>query len=211
MPNAGTNFPSGVDTFNSAYDPDLGPAVAQIESILGVGEQPTAIAAQGVKAQSFPDLFASSSLASTAGTVFAQLITLTAGTTISKISYDVTTALVSATNQWAGIASFATTSKVLAISADGLTAAQAIDTVVTYSLGTPYVVPASGLYYVFHMVAAGTGPVIAAAPTLGTHGRGNIAPITAGPCATTQTTVLTVGSTFTQPTASAATPLYYLT
>lgn len=211
MANAGTNFPAGVDTFNSAYDPDLGPAVAQIESLLGSGEQPTAIAAQSIKAQSFPDMLSSSSLASTAGTVFAQLITLTAGTTISKISYPVFTAASTPTNQWAGLASFATTSKVLAISADGTTAVQAIDTVVSYSLATPYVVTTSGLYYAFHMVAGTTGPAIAAAPTLGAHGRGNIAPITAGPCATGQTTVLAVASTFTQPTASAATPLYYLT
>lgn len=211
MGNAGTNFPGGVDTFNAAYDPDLGPAVAQIESLLGAGEQPTAIAAQSIKAQSFPDILATSSLASTAGTVFAQLITLTAGTTISKISYNVFTAASTPTAQWAGLASFLTTSKVLAISADGTTAAQAIDTVITYTLATPYVVPTSGLYYAFHCVAGTTGPAIAASPTLGAHGRGNITPFTSGPCATSQSTVLAVGSTFTQPTAAAATPLYYLT
>lgn len=209
MPNASTNFPNKPDTFNAAYDPDLGPAVSAMQSFYGGYLGPSALTASFT--QALPEEAVTGSLTATAGTVFAGLITLNAGQTVSKLSFiTAVTATSTPTNQWAGIASFATTSKVLAISADGLTAVDAADTVLTYSMGTPLPITASGLYYYFVCFAATAGPTLAAGVTLGAHGRGNVAPFISGPCATGQTTPLAVASTFTQPTSSAAQPQVYV-
>jgi hypothetical protein len=206
---AASTFPGKLDTLNSAYDPNLGPAVMAMQNFYGGYTGPSALT--GVTTQSFPDELATSSLTATAGTVFATLMTLAAGTVVNNIS--VVTAVTAAntpTHQWAGIASFATTSKVLASSADGTSGAIGADTVITFALTAAYTVPTTGLYYVYFCVAGTTGPTIAAGVTLGAHGRGNVAPYPSGPCATGQTTVLAVASTFTQPTAAAAAPLIYL-
>lgn len=206
FPTAGSPYPVNFDPIQPTYDPVVGPAVAALQQAVGIYTGPTGLT--NVFAQSIPDELASSTLASTAGTVFATLVGFRAGVKINNISMLCYTASSTPTNQWAGIASFATTAKVLAISADGTTTADAIDTVLTYACA--YTIPTSGLYYVFHMFAGTTGPALSAAPTLGTHGRGNIAPFTSGPCATGQTTPLAVASTFTQPTAASAIPLYYI-
>lgn len=170
---------------------------------------PTTLTA--VTAQSFPDELATSSLTATAGTVFASIMTLPAGFVLNSISLvNAVTATSTPTHQWAGIATVATTSKVLAVTADTTTAVVAADTVNTFAFAAPYTVLTSGQYYIFFCIAGTTGPTFAAAVTLGAHGRGNVAPFPSGPCATAQTTVLAVGSTFTQPTVAAAAPLIYL-
>jgi hypothetical protein len=197
------------DSLNKAYDPNIGPAVVAMQNFYGGYTGPTALT--NVVAQSFADELASSSLTATAGTVFASLMNFTAGTIVNNIS--VVTAVTAAstpTHQFAGIASFATTSKVLATSADGLTAAIAADTVITYALSAAYTIPTSGLYYAYFCIAGTTGPTVAAAVTQGSHGRGNVAPFGTGPCATGQTVPLAVASTFTQPTSVAAAPLIYI-
>ena len=206
---AGSTFPSSPDVLNRAYDPNIGPAVMALQQFLGGYVGPSALT--NVFAQSIMDELATSSLTATAGTVFATIMTLSQGAILNNISLiNAVTATSTPTHQWAGIASVATTSKVLAVTADTTTAVIAADTVQSFAFATPYVIPASAQYYVFFCIAGTTGPTVAAAPTLGTHGRGNVAPFTSGPCATTQTTVLAVGSTFTQPTAAAAIPLLYL-
>jgi len=209
MGTASSSFPNSLDALNDAYDPNIGPAVMAMQNFYGGYTGPSTLTK--VVAQSFPDELASSSLTCTAGTVFATIMTLSAGTVINNIS--VVTAVTAAstpTNQWAGIASVATTAKVLAHSADGTTAVVAADTVITFALTAAYTIPTTAQYYVFFCVAATTGPTVAAAVTQGAHGRGNVAPFTSGPCATAQTTVLATGSTFTQPTSTAAAPLVYL-
>ena len=207
---AGSTFPMTNDTLNKAYDPNIGPAVAAMQSFYGGYTGPATL--KNVVAQSFPDELATSSLAATAGTVFATVMNFTAGTVINNISIiTAVTAASTPTNQWAGIASVATTAKVLATSADGLTAAIAADTVITFALSAAYTIPTSGQYYVYFCVAGTTGPTVAAAVTAGAHGRGAVsAPYPCGPCATSQTTPLAVASTFTQPTAAAANQLVYI-
>ena len=206
---AGSNFPMTNDVLNSAYDPAAGPAIMALQQYYGGYTGPTTLT--NVIAQNIPDELATSSLTATAGTVFATIMNLTKGAVLNNISIvNAVTATSTPTNQWAGIATVATTSKVLAVTANSTTAVVAADAVQTFAFATPYVVPASGQYYVFFCIAGTTGPTISAATTLGAHGRGNVAPFTSGPCATGQTTVLAVASTFTQPTASAAIPLIYL-
>lgn len=209
MANASSVFPMSQDNLNKAYDPSIGPAVMAMQNFYGGYTGPSALT--GVTTQSFPDEVATSSLTATSGTVFGSILTLAAGTVVNNIS--VVTAVTAAgtpTHQWAGIASVATTSKVLASSADGTSAAMAADTLITFALTAAYTIPTTGQYYVYFCVAASTAPTIAAAVSLGAHGRGNVAPFLSGPCATGQTTVLAVASTFTQPTAAAAAPLLYL-
>jgi hypothetical protein len=206
---AGSTFPMIPDALNKAYDPALGAAVMAMQNFYGGYTGPSALA--NVVAQSFPDELATSSLTATSATVFGSLMTLTAGTVVNNISFvTAVTAGATMTNQWAGIASFATTSKVLASSADGTSAAIAADTLITYALTAPYTIPTSGLYYIYFCIKATTAPTIAAAATLSAHGRGVVSPILSGTCATTQTVPLAVGSTFTQPTAAAASPLLYI-
>jgi hypothetical protein len=207
--NAGSVFPGALDTLNRAYDPNIGPAVMAMQAFYGGYTGPSALT--GVTAQTFPDELATSSLTATAGTVFASIMTLPAGFILNNISLiNAVTATSTPTHQWAGIASVATTSKVLAVTADTLTAAVAADAVQTFAFAAPYTVPTSGQYWIFFCIAGTTGPTFAAATTLGSHGRGNVPPFNSGPCATGQTTVLAVASTFTTPTVAAAAPLIYL-
>jgi hypothetical protein len=206
---AGSTFPVTNDVLNTAYDPAIGPAVMAMQQFSGGYTGPTTLT--NVIAQSITDDAATSSLTATAGTVFATLMNLTKGAVINKISLiNAVTATSTPTNQWAGIASVATTSKVLAVTADTTTAVVAADTVQSFAFATPYTVPTSGQYWVFFCIAGTTGPTVAAAVTTGTHGRGNVSPFLCGPCATGQTTVLAVASTFTTPTAASANPLIYL-
>jgi len=208
-PNAASTFPASPDTPNSAYDPIIGSAVRNIQNFYGGYTGPSSLT--NVVSQSYPDELANTTLTATAGTVFASLFTLAAGTIITNISViNASTTTSTPTHQWAGLATFATTSKVLVVSSDQTTTAISADTVQTFVLTAPYTIPTSGLYYVFFCIAGTTGPTVAAATSLGSHGRGNVAPFNSGPCATGQTSVLTVGSTFTQPTAAAALPLFYL-
>jgi hypothetical protein len=206
---AGSTFPMTPDVLNKAYDPAIGPAVMAIQTYSGGYTGPSSLT--NVIAQNIPDELANTTLTATAGTVFATIMLFPAGTILNNISLiNAATPTSTPTHQWAGIATVATTSKVLAVTSDQTTAVVAADTVQSFAFATPYVIPTSGQYYVFFCVAGTTGPTFAAATSLGSHGRGNVAPFTSGPCATTQTTVLAVGSTFTQPTAAAAIPLIYI-
>lgn len=206
---AGSTFPQTLDVLNRAYDPNIGPAVMAMQAFYGGYTGPASLT--NVTAQSFPDELATSSLAATAGTVFASIMTLPAGLILNNVNLiNAVTATSTPTHQWAGIATVATTSKVLAVTADTTTAVVSADTVQTFAFATPYTILTSGQYYIFFCIAGTTGPTFAAAVTQGSHGRGNVAPFATGPCATGQTTVLAVASTFTQPTVIAAAPLIYL-
>jgi|SRR5665213_1546387 len=206
---AGSTFPQTPDVLNRSYDPNVGPAIMAMQQFYGGYTGPSSLT--NVIAQSIPDELATSTLTATAGTVFATLMQLSAGTVLNNVSIiNAAGAASTPTHQWAGIASFATTSKVLAVTADTTTAVVSANTVQTFAFAAPYTVPASGLYYIFFCIAGTTGPTFAAATTLSTTGRGAVAPYLSGPCATGQSTVLAVASTFTQPTAHAAQPLIYL-
>ena len=211
MPNATSTFPGTLDTLNAAYDPDCGPAIQKVQEFFGGYVGPASLT--GVNMQSLPDELATSTIQPTSGTVELYLMQFRAGHVINNISF-VTAASAGSTmtHQWAGVASYVAGSngKCLAISADGTSAAIAADTAISFALSTPYTVPTSGYYYVFYCIAASTVPTIAAAPSLGSHGRGNVAPIIAGPGDTSQTTPYVVGATVTAPTAAAAATLLYL-
>jgi hypothetical protein len=151
--NAGTVFPGGVDNFNAAYDPSIGPALQQLEGTEGFFP-PNALS--GIVSQSVPDLFATSTVTLTAGSVFQTPLYLRAGQTVTNLSYyNAGTAASTPTNQWVGLAfpaglSGATaTAKCVAISADGLTAVHAANTLVTTALATAYLVPTTGYYIAF--------------------------------------------------------------
>lgn len=206
MANPTTAFPAGYDAYTSEIsDPSVPLAVNAIESMIGA-LAPASLT--GVFAQSMPDSLASSSLTSTAGTVFLTAQYFTAGQVLTHLNFvTAVTAASTPTNQWAVVASFKSSPLCLAIGTDGLTTAIAADTVI--SLPIAYTIPTSGLYYVGHCIAGTTGPTIAAAPTLSAHGRGNVAPFTSGPGDTGKTTPYTVGAAVAKPTVAAAEPLYY--
>jgi len=211
--NAGTIFPGGVDSFNEAYDPSLGPALQQLEGSEGFFP-PNTLA--NITSQSIGDLYATSTVTLTAGSVFQTPLYLRAGQTVTNLSYyNAGTASSTPTNQWVGLAfpaglSGATaTSKCVAISADGTTTVHAANTLVTTALSSPYVVPTSGYYIAFVCVAATTGPNASAGVTMGTVGRGAFAPWPAGVGDTGKTTPYAVGATVGPTTAASACLLMY--
>jgi hypothetical protein len=87
--------------------------------------------------------------------MFMQAIYLEAGITVSNISWhSATTAAGTPTNNILGLYSLALAK--LAETADQLTAAWAAQTMKTIPVGTPYLVPTSGLYYIAFMMTATT-------------------------------------------------------
>lgn len=106
-----------------------------------------------------------------------------------------TTAAITPTHQWMGL--YDNTRKLLAISADGLTAAMAASTALVYPIAntaagaaTSFVTTYSGLYYIGVVVVAGTQPTWAG--VTGTAANNTQPPIVAG----TSDTGLTVPETF---------------
>lgn len=210
---AGTSFPASVDVLNASYDGSVGPALSQVQGTIGCFP-PEAV--KNVTAQSIPDIAATSSLTMTAGSVFQTPIYLRAGQTVTNLLViSAVTAVSTPTNQWFGLASpfdvlgVTDTAKVVAISADGLTAAIAADTVFTFAMTTPYVVPTSGYYIAFGCIAATTGGTFAAGVTLGAHGRGAVEGWFAGVGGTGKTTPPAVGATLDETTAASAQLLVY--
>ena len=212
MPNATSTFPGTFDSLNAAYDPDIGPAVQRMQEFWGGYNGPASLT--GVNMQTFPDEFATGTIQPASGTVELALVQFRAGHTVNTISLvTAATAGVSITRQWAGIASYVAGSAgvCLATSADGTSGALAADTVITFTLTAPYVIPTSGAYYVYYCIAGSTVPTIAAGVTLGAHGRGNVAPFLYGPGDTGKTTPYAVAAAVAAPTATAVGTLLYLT
>ena len=209
---AGITFPQTPDTLNADYDPKVGPSLSQLEGLVGC-YPPEALS--NVIAQSIPDVLATSSVTLTAGTVIQTPLWLQAGQVVTNLSIiTAATAASTPTNQWAGLASPGgtygeVTSKVVAISADGLTAPIAADTAITFALSTPYTVPTTGYYIAFVCVAATTGPTAAASVTLGSHGRGAVEAWVAGPGDTGKTTPYAAAATVGETSAAGAQLLVY--
>lgn len=88
-----------------------------------------------------------------------QLIWLNQNQRITSIThYSGTTAAITPTHALFSLRSL--TKGLLAVTADGLTAAWAANTAYTGTLVTPYVVPVSGYYYIGRMVTAATVPTL---------------------------------------------------
>jgi hypothetical protein len=89
------------------------------------------------------------------GTLFLQAIWLTAGQTVSNISwFSASTAASSPTHWMFGLYSAARA--LLATSADQTTTAWAANTMKTLAMTTPYLIPTTGLYYIGMFMAATT-------------------------------------------------------
>jgi hypothetical protein len=113
------------------------------------------------------------------GTLFMQAIWLTAGMTVSSISWHSATTAASVPTHWM-FGLYSAARALLATSTDQLTAAWLATSMKTLSMTVPYLIPTSGLYYIGMFMAATTiitskgGPAItggqlaAAAPIL--HG-----------------------------------------
>lgn len=88
-----------------------------------------------------------------------QLIWLLQNQRITTITYySGATAAITPTHTLFGIRSLAKT--LLAVTADGLTTAWALNTAYVGTLATPYRVPTTGFYYLTRMIVAGTVPTL---------------------------------------------------
>ncbi len=88
---------------------------------------------------------------------------LEVGQTVTSLSFlSGATAASVPTNWWFALYSDAATPALLAQTADQTTGAWAADTIKTLALATPYVVPATGVYYAAIMVKATTVPSLIA-------------------------------------------------
>lgn len=116
----------------------------------------------------------------TTGAVVVNAIGLPAGLTVTKISILTgTTPANGPTHQWAALLD--SSLHVLAVSPDGTSAAMAASTLLTYTMGTPFVTTAQGLYYIaFSAGATTTAPTMSGGPAL-TAGATGLTPV---PCGT---------------------------
>lgn len=123
----------------------------------------------------------------TTGQIFCQAIWLTAGTTVTNISFcSATTAAGTPTHYVFALYDYSR--NLLASSADQTSTAWAANTVKTLAMGTPYLVPTTGLYYLMLSVVATTVPTIKGG-TGKTGGQlGGTAPILQGLSSTTYST-----------------------
>jgi hypothetical protein len=114
----------------------------------------------GMFAQNFPRSQASNDgVTGATGLITGTAIALHAGDTVTKITFMVgATAGGTATNQWGGIYSSATIPLTLGQSTATATATMAANTVWTYTMATPIVIPSDGLYWAVSCVTAGTPP-----------------------------------------------------
>jgi hypothetical protein len=95
----------------------------------------------------------------TTGQVFCQAIWLPAGVTITNISFHSATTAAGTPTHYV-FALYDAARALLATTADQLTAAWAANTIKTLAVGTPYLVPTTGLYYLMLSVVATTVPTI---------------------------------------------------
>jgi hypothetical protein len=95
----------------------------------------------------------------TTGQVFCQVIWLNAGTTVTNISFHSATTAAGTPTHYV-FALYDIGRNLLASSADQTSAAWAANTMKTLPMGTPYLVPATGLYYLMLSVVATTVPTI---------------------------------------------------
>ena len=192
-----TNFPGGFDAAPLAEYPPYGRE--WLLPLLAADMSDGGALLPGVLGQTVPDYAATSSLTCTAGTIFVSRIWTVPGTKISNITIiNAATAVSTPTNWWLFYCTAAGVIK--AISADQLTTALAADTYVTLPMATPYPDAVGGFNYLGVCFAGTTGPTIAAAVTLSTHGRGAVKStngmnVIAASCDTGKTTPPAVGST----------------
>jgi hypothetical protein len=138
----------------------------------------------------------------TTGQIFAQAIWLTAGQTVTNISFHSATTAASVPTHYC-FALYDVNRNLLASSADQTSGAWAANTLKTLPMTTPYLVPTTGLYYIAFMMVGTTIPTLKGG-TARTGGQlAGQAPILNGISSTTYTTgtapatigALTVGTT----------------
>jgi hypothetical protein len=95
----------------------------------------------------------------TTGQIFCHAIYLSAGTLVSNISFHSATTGAGTPTHYV-FALYDLSRNLLASSADQLTAAWAANTLKTLAMGTPYLVPTTGLYYVAISMVATTVPTL---------------------------------------------------
>jgi hypothetical protein len=156
------------------------------------------IAPSGALAETYPRRLINASTSISSGLAIFTAIPLPAGLTVTNISFWVaSTAQASGTHGWYAITD--STFKVLAVSADQtspfLTPA---NTIIPLAMGTPYIIPAAGVYYlvasqvsgsptVYNMSSPSTATINTAGPQLSGSITGQAGPPSVGATLTTPT------------------------
>jgi len=138
----------------------------------------------------------------TTGQIFLQAIFLQAGTTCTSINIFSATTAASAPTHYV-FALYDINRNLLASTADQTSTAWAANTLKTVAVGTPYLVPTTGLYYIMFSMVATTVPTLKGTTALTNGALAGTAPILHGISSTTYSTgtapgtvgALTVGTT----------------
>lgn len=202
--------PAALDSLASDFSPD-GVAAPGVLTVAAPGDHvhpekawdALLCAPAGALAETAPRFLAGATLTPTTGTTYVTAIALPKGTVVTNITLLTGTAASSGTtHSWFGLLD--STGKVVAVSADGLTANLANSAFITYAMGAPYTVTAAGLFYVAQSVTATgmcnwasvTTSTVAAARTpvlCGTAGTNNAPPALAATLTITATTANNYG------------------
>lgn len=147
-------------------------------------------APSGALAETYPRILAGSTFGASSGTTYVSAIGLAKGITVTNITLCTSTlGQNTSTHWWFGLLD--STGKVLAVSADQTSATFSGASLVTLAMGTPYLVPTAGLYYIAQSVTASpmcnwqnfalsAGQAAARTPVLcGTAGTNNAPPAVA--------------------------------
>lgn len=192
MAGASSTYPSSLDGFaDGAYDPSIADAVNRLQAS-GQMNPPAVIA--NVFAQTVEDDSITTTLTLSTGVAQATLVGLIKGQVVSNVNLNSGAASAGQSHLWAAI-STATSATCLAVSADGGTAVTGATRVQTIALSSPFIVPATGLYYV-HVAAAATTTMPTFDAALASAGvRATQPPILGGTWGSGLTTPPVVGST----------------
>lgn len=180
-----SNAQSALTALANSRESLLKPSAALVETV------PRAFYSTGI----------SNATALTSGTARIAAIPLVAGQTYSSATFENgTTALGSATHQWAALCD--SSGNVVAVSADGTSGAWATNTPKTFTFSSPYTPSTSGMYYLALLVVATTPPTplsltgsSAALNTLTPILAGTVASLTTPPVVSSSIGTISAGST----------------
>lgn len=207
----------GITAFPSLGEGELMVALANASATQNAQGNTDLAPANAITASLARSGVSSQTLALATGTLGLTAVYLTKGQTVNNLNVLTgSTAGAGLTHQWAALYNSALL--LVAVSADGTSAAIAANTVLSYPIAnvaagaaTSYIIPTSGIYYIGILVTNGTTQPTFAGSTSGNAASNAIVPILSGTSNTGLTTPPTFPTTATAITATAGVLYVYVT